>query len=161
MMCEDWGFIVISAPEHFLSKLDPESADGSPLVAEIASLAGVTPNLFNGLHFQFEQLGRANGLAWFVFDCAHWPVLLSNLTLPIADIQIYARIQDDEGRELFYALPEEGERLIVIWDGEEMSTNASVQPVADETSLSALAKWQSLVPDKVKSAVPEFLEIEL
>lgn len=155
-MAEEWGMVTIKADSEVLSLLKSEHDAADFLMALSQQSGGFSKDVMN-LNSQINDLEVINGYASFDFDCSDWKAIMEMLIAKGKGIELYGRTVDEYGIADFYSRKADGEikHFTVEQGGDMCEVDEYI-----EDAMAKIKKWETELPEEVKSSFPDFSEVQ-
>jgi len=152
-MPESSGTVVVQAPEHVLKSFERDRNDG---LAELVEVAKADSAINDDCDVFFETLEIKGDSACFEFANDYWLQTTKRLASTGKNIGLYLHSLDEYGAQFFLAQNPQGENFSFFAGGPDDDFEVEGGDVVTEDNLQ---KWLSMIPESIKKAFPQLLEI--
>jgi len=155
-VAEEWGTVIIKASAEIVSLLQ-EVDKSCEAAVRLGQVGQIAEDKIMGLNCGIDDLVVKGDYAQLSFNCSDWKPLTEMFVRDAVNIEWYATIYDEYGTADFYLLNSDGERFHLNFDqgGDLCEIDGYEEEVREK-----IAKWESLMPDALKSHFPEFIDMD-
>ena len=152
-MPESSGIVAIQATENIFKSFDRERDEG---LAELVALAKADSAINDECDVFFLSLEIKGDSACFEFENDYWQHTAKRLTSTGKNIGLYLRSLDEYGGQFFLAQNPDGDSFSFFAGGADDDFEDEGGDVVTEENLE---KWLAVIPESIKKAFPQLLEI--
>ena len=152
-MSESGGIVAIQAPETIFKSFQRDRDEG---LAELVAFAKADPAINDDCDVFFLSIEIKDDSALLEFEDDYWLHTAKRLVSTGNNIGLYLRSLDEYGGQFFVAQNPEGDSFSFFAGGPDDDFEDEGGDVVTEENLQ---RWLSVIPDSIKQAFPQLLDV--